>query len=61
MEKINSNENNNEKPELVLLEASIEDQKRKGNTELVKDMEEQKKAIFENRKMTYVEMRELMG
>ena len=55
------NNKNNKKPELVLLESSIEIQKRKGNNELVRDMEGQKKAILENRKMTYAEMRELMG
>ena len=54
-------DNTDKKPELVLLESSIEIQKRKGNNDLVKDMEEQKKAILENRKMTYAEMRELMG
>ena len=44
-----------------LFEEMIENYRKKGNIEMVKNMEEQKQAILENRKMTYAEMRELMG
>jgi hypothetical protein len=44
-----------------LFEEIIENYRKKGNIEMVKNMEEQKQAILENRKMTYAEMRELMG
>ena len=52
---------NNEKGEINLFEEIIENYRKKGNIEMVKNMEEQKQAILENRKMTYAEMRELMG
>jgi hypothetical protein len=44
-----------------LFEEIIENHRKKGNMEVVKDMEEQRQAILENRRMTYCEMRELMG
>jgi hypothetical protein len=52
---------NNNDDGFKLFEEIIEDYRKKGNMEVVKDMEEQRDAILENRKMTYCEMRELMG
>ena len=53
--------NNQEKPEVVLLDKMIEYHQSKGNNELVDNMKKQKEAIIKNKKMTYAEMRELMG